>query len=94
MKTNTKPIKLILVLALTFSLLNGCVKTEPVAPKPTVQVPTDQDPVKQRILDAVFKVANIRDFEGLSVSVYWMHPYVIMELEHLYKLEDLIKRSR
>jgi len=90
--TKTKPIKLILVLALTFFLISGCVKPEPVAPKPTVQVPTDPDPVKQRILDAVFKVANIRDFDGLSVSVYWMDPYVIMELEHLYKLEDLIKK--
>ncbi|MGI6259930.1 MAG: hypothetical protein ACOYKC_08750 [Anaerolineaceae bacterium] len=90
MINESKTMILITVFVITLSLLSGCAKSEPIVPKPTVQVPTDPDPVKQRLLNAVFKVANIRDYEGLSVSVYWMHPEVIREFS--YKLDDLIKK--
>ncbi len=92
MINESKTMILITVFVITLSLLSGCAKSEPIVPKPTVQVPTDPDPVKQRLLNAVFKVANIRDYEGLSVSVYWMHPEVIREFS--YKLDDLIKKAR
>ncbi len=67
MKTNTKPIKLILVLVLTFSLISGCAK-----PEPTVQEPIDIDPVKQELLNDINSLAEIKDFESISVSAYWV----------------------
>jgi len=69
MKTNTKLTKLSLVLLLTFSLISGCAKPEPV-----VQESIDLDPVKQELLNEINSLAEINDFEGLSMSVYWAHP--------------------
>jgi len=65
MKTNTKLTKLSLVLLLTFSLISGCAKPEPV-----VQESIELDPVKQELLNDINSLAEINDFEGLSVSVY------------------------
>ena len=69
MKTNTKLTKLSLVLLLTFTLISGCAKPEPV-----VQESIELDPVKQELLNDINSLAEINDFEGLSVSVYQAHP--------------------
>ncbi len=85
--TKTKPIKLILVLALTLSLISGCVKPEPV-----VQESIELDPVKQELLNDINSLAEINDFEGLSVSAYWVS--IHSRFRAPLNINDLIRFDR
>lgn len=70
---------MITVVVLAFLLVSGCVQkdhsTQEIKNEDlSIQDSTDQDPVVQKLVDELTGLAKIKDFEGISVSIYWFDP--------------------
>lgn len=87
MINESKTMILITVFVITLSLLSGCAKSEPI-----VEESIDLDPVKQELLSDINSLAEIKDFEGISVSAYWVS--IHSRFRAPLNINDLIRLER